>query len=256
MFFDARASGAGRTAGGTGFVTGGDKQFDVRIAEASACNRDSSGRLIFGASQQLSRYTLSATPTPGTNPPRHDIVKIQDHGGFYTAVNRAYPMFCGGTCAFTGDYIHLSPRVPYVRTPAGEWKLTTATGVDPRTLPAPVVRGVWPDTRDVRLPTTPGPTVGNPGEPGFIDGLAWWNYQPPHTGAAPPPCFNPGSRDQNVYSAEYTPGGLFAAAPQTFKPANIPHAYPVYVENRSAQPKLLKLTIERGRIRVVRLPVF
>ena len=58
-----------------------------------------------------------------------------------------------------------------------------------------------------------------------------------------PSCINPGSRDQNIYTADTPPGGLFAAAPETFRPSNIPHAYPVYVENRSAQGRLFRLTI-------------
>jgi hypothetical protein len=37
------------------------------------------------------------------------------------------------------------------------------------------------------------------------------------------------------YTAMYAPGQLFAAAPDTFRPSNIPHAYPLYVENRSGQ---------------------
>ena len=55
----------------------------------------------------------------------------------FPAVNRAYPMFCGGWCAFTGDYMHLVARVQYVLTPSG-WKLTTASAVDKTKLPAPV----------------------------------------------------------------------------------------------------------------------
>ncbi len=62
-------------------------------------------------------------------------------------------MFCGGNCAFAGDYLHLSPRVPYVQTANG-WRLTTANAVDKNKLPAPVVQGLWSDTRDVLLPTT------------------------------------------------------------------------------------------------------
>ena len=61
MYYDARSGGVGVTAGGNGYVAGGNRQFDVRIAEASACNKDGLGRLVFGASQQMSRYSLSST---------------------------------------------------------------------------------------------------------------------------------------------------------------------------------------------------
>jgi hypothetical protein len=245
MYYDARAGGVGVKPGaGFGIVAGGNKQFDVRIAEASACNRDGAGRLIFGASQQMSRYTLSATPNPQG---QYEIVKRAGHG--YTSVNRPYPMFCGGGCSFSGDYLHLVPRVPYVQVGAS-WKLTTAIGVNQSALPAPIVKGVWADTRDVLLPGA-DPSVDpslNPPPPPLvpIDGLPWSVYDPPGTGKLS--CLNPGSRDQNVYSADYTPGVLFAAAPETFRVSNIPRAYPVYVENRSAQLRLVKLTIDPAAV--------
>ena len=231
MYYDARAGGVGTTTGSTGYVAGGNKQFDVRIAQASACNRDNLGRLVFGASEQLSRYSLSAAGA-------HGIVTTAGYG--YTAVNRGYSMFCGGNCAFSGDYIHLAPRVPYTLTATG-WKLTTATGVDKTKLPAPVVQGMWADMRDVLLPTTGG-TRAVPAGASPIDALPWDFYQPSGTGQAS--CINPGARDQNVYGAEFAPDGLFAAAPETFRASNIAHAYPVYVENRRAQTRFFKLTID------------
>jgi len=242
MYYDARAGGVGMAPGpipgANGGVTGGNKQFDVRIAQATACNRDAFGRPIFSASEQLSRYTLSAlpphgialTPTPPSVPPT-------------TAVNRAYSMFCGGACAFTGDYIHMTPRVPYVQTATG-WKPTTATGVDKTKLPAPVVQGVWADMRDAVLPATGSLRTTVPPNASQIDRLPWDFYQPPGTGN--PPCINPGARDQNVYTAEYAPGQLFAAAPDTFRPADIPRAYPLYVENRSGELRMFQLTIDQN----------
>ena len=232
MYYDARASGIGTTRGSAGYVAGGDKQFDVRLAQASACTRDAANRLIFASSQQLSRYTLSATPD-------HGIVKTAGYG--YTAVNRAYSMFCGGSCAFTGDYVHLVPRVPYVQVDT-QWMLTTAAGVDQTKLPAPAVVGVWADTRDAVLPTVGGLRSGLPAGSSAIDALPWDVYQPAGSGQAP--CVNAGARDQNVYTAEYTPGLLFAAAPATYRPSNIPRAYPLYVENRSGQQRFYRLTID------------
>jgi hypothetical protein len=180
----------------------------------------------------MSRYSLSSTPP-------HGILRTPGYG--FTAVNRAYGIFCGGYCAFSGDYIHLVPRQPYVQTPTG-WKQTTARGVDQNRLPAPVVQGFWADTRNVILPTNPAPTL-MPTQPGFIDSLPFWNYQSPGTGKPPTACFNAGSRDQNIYSAEYSPGNLFAGAPITFRQDNIPHAYPLFVENRAGVQRFFRLTI-------------
>ncbi len=67
MYYDARAGGAGTAPGSTGYVAGAATQFDVRIAQASACNRDGLGRLIFSPSELVSQYTRSAEPP-------HDIV--------------------------------------------------------------------------------------------------------------------------------------------------------------------------------------
>ena len=229
VFYDARAGGVGitpNTANPNSYAAGGATQFDVRIAQASAgCG--TSG-LTFGASEQLSQYTRTAAEG-------HGIVTTAGFG--LTAVNRAYSNFCGGNCAFTGDYVGTSPRVPYVQNSAGAWVLTTAASVNKARLPAPVVVGVWADARDVKLPTT-GLTRAGTG----IDALPWDQYAPPGTGQVS--CINPGSRDQNVYAAEYTPGGLFAFAPETFRVSNIPRAYPVSVENRRATTALYELTID------------
>ena len=246
MYYDARVSGVGRLPGTNGGVAGGDKQFDVRIASASACNRDSLGRLIFDPSDQLSRYSLSATPP-------HGIVTTAGFG--LTAVNRAYSAFCGGLCAFTGDYIHLTPRVPYVQTMNG-WRPTTANSVDKNSLPAPLVQSAWADMRDVLVPTTGPPRTAVPPSapqatpPYFsdIDRLPWDVYQHPGQGLPPDACQNAGARDQNVYTALYAPGQVFAAAPDTFRPSNIPHAYPLYVENRSGQQRFFRLTIDSAAI--------
>ena len=227
MYYDARASTK------IGYVAGGNKQFDVRLAEASACTKDSLGRLVFGPSQQMSRYTLDPT-APG------QIVRNAGYG--YASVNRAYEMFGGGAKAFTGDYIHLIPRVPYVNTATG-WKPTVANGVDRDKLPAPVVQGVWADTRVAVLPTTPA-TGLLPNDALFIDSLAWWNYQPPGTGKAPNACDNAGSRSQDVFTADYTPNNLFAAAPVTFRTSNVPRSYPLYIENRAGVQRFFRLTID------------
>ena len=230
MYYDARASTY------TGYVAGGRRQFDVRIAEASACDRDALGRPLFSPSKQLSQYSLD----PQSNPPGQIIKRADGYGT--PAVNQAFEMFGGGTKSFTGDYIGLSPRVPYVLTPTG-WKLTIANGVDRDKLPAPVVQGVWPDTRTALQPTNPPPTLP-PNHPLFVDSMAWWNYQPPHSGNAPPQCMNPGSRSQDVFTAQYAPNGLFAAAPRTLRISATAKPYPLYVENRFPLKRYFRLTID------------
>src|SRR5207244_1776299 len=94
MFYDARASGIGINAGSYGIVTGGDKQFDVRVAQSSACSATSTG-LVFSPSEQLSQYSRNST-TPfgivttdvaGTSPTQT-----------ITRTNRGYTMSCTGNC--------------------------------------------------------------------------------------------------------------------------------------------------------------
>ncbi len=46
-----------------------------------------------------------------------------------------------------------------------------------------------------------------------------------------------------MYSAESSPGNLFAGAPITFRQDNIPHAYPLFVENRAGVQRFFRLTI-------------
>ncbi len=237
MYYDARAGNVGTDVGSNGWVAGGNRQFDVRIASAPACPRDSGNRLVFTPSVQMSRYSQSAAEPHGI---------VTDAGFGFTSVNRGYSMFCGGNCAFTGDYIHAIPRVPYVLTPAG-WRPTTSSAVDKAKLPAPVVQGVWADARDVKLPTVPGSAVPV-SDPTFIDSLPWWNYQAPGSGKLPAACENAGARDQNVYTAEYALTELFAAAPETFRTSNIPRAYPIYVENRAATQRLFRLRIDSNAL--------
>jgi len=243
MFYDARPSGIGVAASvNQGIVTGGDKQFDVRIAQASACSANSVSGLSFTPSEGVSQYQRSST-TP------YPIVPIPVQPAFtpqYSAVNRGYTMSCKGNCSFSGDYIHLVPRVPYVKTASGAWKPTTAvmSDADRDKLPAAVVQGVWTDTRDAVLPTVGSPRVVlAPGASQTIDVLPWdfYNVADPTRFAA---CSNLGTRHQSVYSSEYTPGGLFASAPVTFRASTIPRSYPLYVENRTAFKKYYKLTID------------
>ena len=242
MYYDARASGWGAAPGTQGYVIGGGAQFDVRIAQASAC---STGGLTFSPSEQLSQYTRNAEAPfaiqamSGEKHPESSVDPIN-----YPKVNRLYTAFCGGNCGFTGDYIGLSPRVPYVLTSTGDWKLTTAV-TDPGdrdNLPSPVVQGVWADSRDALFPSQGDLRLNVPAGSTGIDVLPWNFYQPPGTGMAP--CLNPGSRDQNVYTAEYTPGGLFASAPATFRSSALARSYPLFIENRTPDTRFYRVTID------------
>jgi hypothetical protein len=230
MYYDARPS----YPNGSVFVGGGGARFDVRVAQADPCYTDAGRRPTFSPSQQVSRYTVDGTPS-------HRIVKTPGYG--YPAVNAAYRMFNSTKSFFTGDYIHISAKISYVLTgspPA--WKPTTAASVNPSSLPAPVFKGVWADTRDIILPTVP--SVGaSPATPGFVDMLPWDHYLPPHSGLNPAYCENGGSRDQNPYAAEIS-DGLYAAAPVTFRDSTGPRAFPVYVENRTAAKRFFRLTID------------
>jgi hypothetical protein len=235
MYYDARESTKTSYLSNVG-------QFDVRVVEASACVKDSLGRLVFGPSQLVSQYARSAAAPHDILPTTECDPALGDKCSF-KAVNRAYNNFGGGLNSFTGDYNHLLQIPPYVKSLSGTWMATTATGVDKNKLPGANWLGAWADARDVVLPINPPPSL-LPTHPHFLASLPWWNYQPPHTGV-PSNCFNPGSRDQNIYTAAMTPG-LYAAAPVTFKSSNIPRDYPVVVENATNQSIFVRLTIERG----------
>ena len=229
MYYDARESY--KNAGV--FTGGGGARFDVRIAQADPCYTDTGRHPIFGPSQQVSRYTRDGTPA-------HNIVKTPGYG--YPAVNAVYRIFNSTKSFFTGDYIHIAPKIAYVLT-NGVWKPTTAASVNPDDLPAPVFKGVWADTRDLILPAFPTP-AGVPTDPGFIDRLGFEYYLPPHSGVVlPDSCLNAGSRDQNPYAADIS-DGLYAAAPVTFRDSTAPRAFPVYVENRTGLPRFFRLTID------------
>jgi hypothetical protein len=231
MYYDARPS----YPGGSVFIGGGGARFDVRVAQADSCVTDRGRRPVFGASQQVSRYTLDGTP-------QHNIVTTPGFG--YPAVNAAYRIFNATQSFFTGDYIHITPKIQYVLS-GGSWKATTAASVSPADLPSPVFKGTWADTRDVRLPTFPG-YGGIPGNAGFIDGLPWEVYLPPHSGIVlPSSCSNAGSRDQNPYMAEIS-DGLYASAPVTFRNSTAPRAFPLYIENRTSLNRMFRVMILSG----------
>jgi hypothetical protein len=113
-------------------------------------------------------------------------------------------------------------------------------------LPAPVVQGVWTDHRDALLATNGAVRSVTGLVLSAIDALPWDVYavNPPDPMTGFAACTNLGIRHQSIYTMEYTPGGLFALAPITFRSSTIPRSYPVYVENRTPFKKYYKLTID------------
>jgi len=236
LYYDARPS----YPNGGAFIGGSGARFDVRVAESDPCYTDSGRRPIFSPSQLVSRYT-EAYRRASNGTVTRQIVKTPGFG--YPAVNAPYPIFSSVHSYFTGDYIHITPKVSYVLsgTPP-TWKSTTSSSVSPADLPAPVFKSVWADTRDLVLPT-PAPASPLPGAAGFLDALPWGIYRPPHSGLNPLACDNPASRDQNPYAAEIS-DGLYAAAPVTFRDSTAPRAFPLYAENRTSVKRFFRLSID------------
>ncbi|MDP2391441.1 MAG: hypothetical protein Q8N52_14035, partial [Acidobacteriota bacterium] len=150
------------------------------------------------------------------------------------------PMFKLGTVPFMGDYIDVAAAPAFVPTGNGKWAYNTAS-----TGALPTFHAVWTDNRDVRPPRN--------GE--------WWNYAPPtkmtpeqlnglslFDGSTVPMCVdgagNPGSRNQNVYSARIT-GGLLAGSPGNAKPLSpeLQRGFVVFAQNTSRDTKSFRMTI-------------
>ena len=180
-----------------GPIAGGNVRFHMYLSHADswrtetdpqATGVNTAGNVQFGPATLVSRYTKDTLPP-------HGVVTAAGFG--VTSENRGYSIFYGGTGGFTGDYNIATPRVPYVRR-SGVWRATTALDLS-AVLPAAAAQIAWADTRDIILPSTPAPTFAPD-----LDTYAWWNYSPPGTGTLSP-C-NPGSRNQNPYTAEATTG--------------------------------------------------
>jgi len=211
---------------------------DIRSAMASP-----GAQPAFAPSVQVSDYLLGVHPTTGqveqlqVNPPN-------------------LPMFKLGTVPFMGDYIDVAAAPAFIPLPNGKWGYNTADTGD-----FPVFHAAWTDNRDVRPPRSgdwttytpakmspnqvPGDSIFLPGNPvpQCVDGVG-----------------NPGSRNQNVYSARIT-GGLLAGSPGNTKPLSplLQRGFVVFAQNTSAEVKSFRMTILNqppgGRAAFVQFPL-
>ena len=194
-----------------------------------------------------SRHTVdlrAVMGTPGPSPVFDRSVKVSDYiQGIHPtrgledlqANPPNLPMFRIGTVPFIGDYIDIQPAPSIVPLSNGSWGFNTAA-----TPTLPVFHAVWTDNRDVRPPQD----------------FNWKNYAPPtFAGPSPldptrnvPQCFpgtNPGSRNQNIYTARIT-GGLLVGSPGNSKQLSptLQRSFVVFVQNNTQQTRAFRLTIQ------------
>ncbi len=136
------------------------------------------------------------------------------------------PIFAQGTVPFLGDYIDIAGQT-FTVDANRQWQFNTA-GDGSR---VPLFHVAWTDNRDVRKPP-PGQT--------------WANYKSPTLGPNNTVCdpgSNPGSRNQNVYTAQLMPG-LVVTAPGNHKTlGELQRAFVVYARNATSQGRHYTLTI-------------
>ena len=138
------------------------------------------------------------------------------------------PMFAQGTVPFIGDYLDVAGQT-FVLNESGQWKFNTAA--DPSGRRQPVFHVAWSDNRDVRRPPA---------------GQTWANYRSPTlgpNGLVCDPGSNPGSRNQNIYTAPLMPG-LVVTSPGNQKTlGQIQRAFVVYARNTTDTDRYYQLTI-------------
>ena len=137
------------------------------------------------------------------------------------------PIFAQGTVPFMGDYIDIAGQTFTVDADR-QWQFNTA-GDGGR---VPLFHVAWTDNRDVRKPP-PGQT--------------WANYLAPKLDAKGDaicePGTNPGSRNQNVYTAPLMPG-LVVTTPGNHKTlGTIQRAFVVFAKNTTSQKRYYTLTL-------------
>ncbi|MCU0256246.1 MAG: hypothetical protein MUF60_05855, partial [Vicinamibacterales bacterium] len=136
------------------------------------------------------------------------------------------PIFAQGTVPFMGDYIDVAGQ-DFTLDANRQWQFNTAADGSR----IPLFHVAWTDNRDVRRPPA---------------GQTWANYKSPTLGPSNTICdagSNPGSRNQNVYTATLMPG-LVVTAPGNHKTLGaIQRAFVVFAKNTTAQDRYYRLTL-------------
>ncbi|HBY61446.1 MAG TPA: hypothetical protein DEH78_16615, partial [Solibacterales bacterium] len=148
------------------------------------------------------------------------------------------PLFVGGSRAFMGDYIGLSPSPAFVPSLSGTrtvWRFNTSAAT-PTNLHA-----AWTDNRDV-IPPRDGD---------------WSKYTPPKTAATS--IFDPtknsplcepdrtGMRNQNIYTARIS-SGLTFGSPTNAKPLSptIQRSFIAFIQNNTDRARSFRLSLPGG----------
>ena len=203
MYYEAREELA--TPYGSNFISGIERQMDVRAARVNPMT----GQLA-APSVQVAEYAIKA------NTPQ---AALAETAPGYDAVNRPNLwMYGGGTKAFFGDYAHLAPSSVFEFDTGTRWKWAS----EPSSALA-----IWTDHRDVQFPAN---GIGG----------AWNDYTPVNDPALTS-CSAVALRNSNPYFTEIA--GVVAGSPQNFKPLNIQRAFVTYVENRTAEDRVFRLTL-------------
>ncbi|MCX6553194.1 MAG: sialidase family protein, partial [Acidobacteria bacterium] len=177
-----------------------------------------SGDGTLNPSTQVSQYLMGNLDRAGA---RSLGVRLQ-----YNPPN--LPIFAQGTIPFIGDYIDIAGQT-FTLDASRVWKFNTQA--DPTGKRVPLFHVTWTDNRDVRRPPA---------------GQTWASYKSPTigpTGKVCDPGSNPGSRNQNIYTAPLMPG-LVVTAPGNQKTlGRIQRAFVVYVRNTTSADHYYTLSI-------------
>ncbi|MCK4827216.1 exo-alpha-sialidase, partial [bacterium] len=168
---------------------------DVRIAQSPP-----SPLMSFSASKQVSKYLHCVKTDEITGEILEPIVIEQRE---YNPPN--YPLFVGGTVAFIGDYIDITPAPAFLFDPVEEsWHFNTGytPNENPQEVPLDTFHVTWTDNRDVRPPSDDD----------------WKTYTPPNVPTSTTPCIDgakTGMRNQNIYTSAITRGIIVGAPVNT-----------------------------------------
>jgi len=154
-------------------------------------------------------------------------------GGSYQGARLQYnppnlPIFAKGTVPFIGDYIDIAGQT-FVLDANRTWQFNTQADASGRRVP--LFHVAWTDNRDVRRPPA---------------GQTWANYKSPTLGPSGTTCdpgSNPGSRNQNVYTAPLMPGLVVTAPGNQKSLGQIQRAFVVYIRNTTYADHYYNLTI-------------